>query len=284
VSTTSLSGWTERQRGRGLGTRPAAIGALIGRDWRITRSYRTAFLTDLAFGFLNLAAYYYISRTLRAGVHRGLAGAPNYFAFAAVGVALSVVLQAAITGVSRRLRDEQLTGTLEALCVQPISAAELALGLAGFPFLFAATRAFIYLLAAGAFLGLSFAHCDWPALLISFTVSGLAFAGLGVALAAIVLVFKRADSVGALGTFGLSMLGGAFFPIAVLPNWLRPLADVVPTRYAFDAVRGSLFGGQSWSDPVLALGAIGIGTMAIALWLFGAGLRHSMRQGSLNQY
>ena len=133
--------------------------ALVRRDWSITRSYRTALVTDLGFGFLNLVVYHFISRTLRPRVGSELAGAPSYFAFAAVGIALTVVLQAAITGFSRRVREEQLTGTLETLLAQPISSVELALGLAGFPFLFAIFRALAYLLLAGAFLGLSFAHC-----------------------------------------------------------------------------------------------------------------------------
>jgi ABC-type multidrug transport system permease subunit len=256
----------------------------VRRDWRITRSYRTALLTDVVFGFLNLAAYYYISKTLKAGVHSGLSGAPSYFAFAAVGVALSVVLQAAITGVSRRLREEQLTGTLEALAVQPISSSELAFGLAGFPFIFAVIRAFVYLLLAGAFLGLSFAHTDWFGLIVSFLVSGVALSALGVCLAALVLVFKRADAIGAVGTFALSLLGGAFFPIAVLPDWLQPIAEILPTHFAFAAVRAALFGQGDWLGPTAELAGVGAITMVIGLALFSAALRHAIKHGTLNQY
>jgi ABC-2 type transport system permease protein len=284
VSANSVLAETEPRRDMTGSRHPQAVRALVRRDWRITRSYRTALVTDLGFGFLNLVAYYYISRTLKVGLRSGLNGAPDYFAFAAVGVALSVVLQAAITGVSRRLREEQLTGTLEALCVQPISSAELAFGLAGFPFLFAVVRAFAYLLLAAAFLGLSLARTDWLGLLVSFLVSGLALAALGVGLAAIVLVFKRADAIGALGTFGLSLLGGAFFPSRVLPHWLRPIADVLPTHYAFNAVRSALFGTGDWLGPVAALAAVGAVTMVVALAMFSAAVRHAIRQGTLNQY
>jgi ABC-2 type transport system permease protein len=284
VSANSVLAPTEPRSGHSRLGRRHAVRALVRRDWRITRSYRTALVTDLGFGFLNLVAYYYISKTLKVGLRSGLDGAPDYFAFAAVGVALSVVLQAAITGVSRRLREEQLTGTLEALCVQPISSGELAFGLAGFPFLFAVVRAFAYLLLAAAFLSLSLAHTDWLGLFVSFVVSGLALAALGVGLAAIVLVFKRADAIGALGTFGLSLLGGAFFPIRVLPHWLRPVADVLPTRYAFNAVRSALFGTGHWLGPVTALAAVGMVTMVIALAMFSAAVRHAIRQGTLNQY
>jgi ABC-2 type transport system permease protein len=263
--------------------RAHAIYALIRRDWRIARSYRTALVTDVAFGCLNLVVYRYISRTVTVSTPGGLDGAPNYFAFAAVGVALAVVLQSAITGVSRRLREEQLTGTLEALYAQPISATEVAVGLAGFPFLFAIVRASLYLGIAGLVLGLSFAHCSWFGLFAAFLMTGLALGTFGIALAAFVLVFKRAEAVAALGVFGMVLVGGAFFPSQVLPDWTRPLAAIVPTRFAFSAARGALFGSE-WLSSTLVLAGFAVGLGALSLALFSLALRHSVRRGTLNQY
>jgi ABC-2 type transport system permease protein len=283
VSVSSVSAPVS-SRERPTWARGRAVKALVARDWRITRSYRGALVSDLAFGCLNLAAYYYISRTVKVSIHRGLDGAPSYFAFAAVGVALSVVLQAAISGVSARLREEQLTGTLEALYAQPISSGELALGLAGFPFMFAVFRAFVYLLIAGALLGLDFSQCAWVGLVGAFLVAGLALGAVGVCLAALVLVFKRANSVGAIGTFGMSLLGGAVFPVSVLPHWLRPLSDIVPTRFAFSAARAALFGRPGWPESILELAGIGIALGVLSIFLFTLGLRHAVARGTLNQY
>ena len=283
VSVSSLSAPLSRPTLPAWG-RGRAVRALTVRDWRITRSYRGALMSDLAFGCLNLAAYYYISRTLKVSVHTGLDGAHSYFAFAAIGVALSVVLQAAISGVSARLREEQLTGTLEALCAQPISAGELALGLAGFPFLFAVFRAFVYLLIAGALLGLDFSRCAWVGLVGAFLATGVALGAIGICIAALVLVFKRANAVGAIGTFGMSLLGGAVFPASVLPHWLRPLSDIVPTRFAFSAARAALFGRPNWPEETLALAGLGVTLGAISIGVFTLGFRHAASRGTLNQY
>ncbi len=265
---------------KGLGP----IRALSRRDFEITYSYRAALASEILFGFLNLVAYYFISRSFKVGQGGHLSGAPNYFAFASGGVALSVVLQTAALGLTRRVRDEQLTGTLEVLAVQPISPAELALGLAGFSFLFAVLRALVYLLLAGLLLGLSFGHTDAIGLVVAFFVAGGAFTALGVALAAIVLVFKRADAVGSLGSFAISLLGGAFFPTRVLPNWLHFISDILPTRYAFSAVRAAQFGQGSWVRPSLYLAVFGVAAMALALGLFTVALRHTIRRGTLTQY
>jgi ABC-2 type transport system permease protein len=283
VSVSSISAGVSRRHSTPW-ARGRAVKALIARDWRIARSYRGALVSDLAFGCLNLAAYYYISRAVKVSVHSGLDGAPNYFAFAAVGVALSVVLQAAIVGVSTRLREEQLTGTLEALCAQPISPCELALGLAGFPFLFAVFRAFVYLLIAGALLGLDFSRCAWAGLVGAFLVTGLALGAVGVCLAALVFVFKRANSVGAIGVFGMSLVGGALFPTQVLPHWLRPLSVIVPTHFAFSAARAALFGQSGWPESILALAGIGVVLGLLSMALFTLGLRYAVSRGTLNQY
>jgi ABC-type multidrug transport system permease subunit len=261
-----------------------ALRALVLRDWAVARSYRTALVSDLAFGFLNLVVYHFISATLRPRVGTQLDGAPDYFAFAAVGIAMTVVLQASIIGLGRRVREEQLTGQLETLLAQPISASELALGLAGFPFLFAVFRALAYLLLAGAFLGLSFAHTDWPGVLVSFMISGLAFMGIGIILASLVVVFKRADSVGAIGTFGLTLIGGAVFPVNVLPTWLQPLARIVPTRFALNAVRDALFGAHDWIGPALILLGIGAAMMVVSLLLFSGAVRLVIKMGTVSQY
>jgi len=260
------------------------IRALSRRDFEITYSYRAALASELMFGFLNLVAYYFISRTFKVGHGSHLSGAPSYFAFASGGVALAVVLQTAAVGLTRRVREEQLAGTLEMLVTQPISPAELALGLAGFSFLFAVARALGYLLLAGLLLDLSFAHADGVGLIIALTVSGAAFTALGVALAAAVLVFKRAEALGALGIFAISLLGGAFFPTRVLPGWLQLLSNILPTRYAFAAVRAAQFGHSSWARPSLYLLLFAVIAMAAALVLFSGALRHTIRRGTLNQY
>jgi ABC-type multidrug transport system permease subunit len=284
VSATSLSPRTERARRLRLRRRTGVIRALVLRDWGVMRSYRTALISDLVFGFLNLIVYHFIARTLRPRVGNELGGAPTYFAYAAVGIAMMVVLQASIVGLGRRIREEQLTGTLETLLAQPIMPSELALGLAGFPFLFAVFRALAYLLMAGAFLGLSFAHTNWIEVLVSFAVSGMTFAGIGIVLASLVVLFKRAEALGAIGTFAMSLAGGAVFPASVLPSWLRPLSRVVPTRFAFNGVRDALFGAPGWAGQTEILLVYGLALMVVALALFRAALRLVIKLGTVSQY
>lgn len=264
--------------------RAHVIRALSRRDWLILRSYRTPLLSDLVFGFLNLAVYYFISRAVRPNVGAQLDGAPSYFAFATAGIVLASVLAGSTIVITRRIREEQLTGTLEMLVAQPISAAEIALGIAGFPFLFAAARALMYLALAALLLGLPVTHLNPLGLLVALCASGLAFTAIGVTLAAIVLLVKRAEALGAALITVMALLGGAFFPTHVLSPWLAPLSYVVPTRYAFSALRGAQFGQVSWIGPSAVL--VGFAAVALPLGLacFALAIRRDIRRGTLQEY
>ena len=110
--------------------RVPVVAAVVRRDYHVARSYRLPFALDLLYGVINLVVFFFISRTFLGASTASLDGAPDYFAFAAVGVALTIVIGAATAGLAARIREEQLTGTLEALLTQPLTTMEIALGLA----------------------------------------------------------------------------------------------------------------------------------------------------------
>jgi ABC-2 type transport system permease protein len=273
-----------RTRGSVVPVRWSAITAIVRRDYHITRSYRLAFGLDLFFGVANLLLYYFISRTFGKAAGASLDGAPSYFAFAVAGIVVIVVVQAASTALAMRIREEQLTGTLEALVVQPITSVELCLGLAGFPFVFAFLRAIVYIALAAAFLGVPVGHADWPGMALVLLTAGAALTGLGIALGGVVLVLKKGDVLASIAIFVLGLVGGALFSISVLPGWLQPLADVVPTRFALDGLRAALYRGTDWGGDVLILVLFAAITFPLAVWIFDRALRFAERSGSLAQY
>jgi ABC-2 type transport system permease protein len=258
--------------------------AIVRRDYLITRSYRLAFALDGFYGILSLAVYFFISRTFSDASAADLGGAPTYFAFASVGIALGLVIDAASTGLAQRLREEQLTGTLEALVAQPLTATQICLGLVGFPFAFAMARALVYLAVAAVWMDLDVSQASWIGLILVLAVTGAALAALGVVAGAVVLVLKRGDILTGVTVFAMTLLGGAFFPISVLPDWLEPIGKVVPVRFAFEGVRGALFQGSDWgADALVLLGFSCVG-LPICVWIFGRALDLGKRSGSLGQY
>jgi ABC-type multidrug transport system permease subunit len=257
---------------------------MIRRDSLVTRSYRLAFVLDVVFGLLNLVLFFFISRTFQNVQGANLHGAPTYFAFASVGIAITIVVDAASTGLANRVRGEQLTGTLEALLVQPVTNAEVAFGMAAFPFAFAMVRAVFYLVVAVLWFHLDVARANWFGFSLVLIVAGVAFSALGVMLGGMVLVIKRGDVLVGMVIFAMGLVSGALFPVSVLPPWLEAIGKVMPTRFAFDGLRASMFVGTGWWRDVVALTIYSVAGIPAAVWVFGWALGVAQRQGSLGQY
>lgn len=261
----------------------AVVGALARRDFELTQSYRLAFVFDIGWGVLDLLLYFFISKIVEPS-SADLGGAPSYFSFAVAGIVMSLVVYATSSDIAYRLRDEQLTGTLEILCAQPIRAVELAVGLTLFPLVFSVVRSILYLLIAAIFLDLGASDADWPGVLAMLLTAGLAFAPIGVLAAALTVAFKRAASISNVIVFGMTFISGALFPIEVMPEWLQTIGKLMPTWFAFEGLRSALFEGGGWSGDALALLVFAAVAMPCAVWLLTTSLGHARRTGTLSQY
>ena len=261
-----------------------AVPAFVVRDLSIAASYRLPFILDAFYGVLQLTVYYYISTTFGDIPVEDLDGAPNYFAFATVGIIVSIVVEASAEGLAERVRSEQSTGSLEALIAQPVAALTLATGMAAFPFAFAVARGLIYLLVAAVVMGLDLGQADWAGVTAMFVATGLALAAIGVTVGAVVLVVKRGEIAASMLIYGMTILSGALFPVEALPPWLEAIGSVLPLRFAFDGLRQAMFQGEGWTDDALALVGFAAVALPLSIWLFRKALDHARRAGTLAQY
>jgi ABC-type multidrug transport system permease subunit len=264
--------------------RPRHIVAIMRRDLLQIRSYAYALSFDIAFGTVELFIYFFVSRTFADVPSESLSGAPSYFAFVAVGIVLTGMIGAASGEIVSRIRTEQLVGTLETLIAQPIRPAELCLGISGYPFVFALVRAIVYFSVAVAVLGLRLPDASWLGFLIVFAATGAALLGIGIALAAFAVVYKRGANLGWVVALALGLTGGAYFPISVLPEWLETASEALPTRHIFDGARLALFEGSGWGSEALALFAFSAVCLPASLWVFAGAIEVARRRGSLAEY
>ena len=260
---------------------PFAVLALVRRDLALRRIVKFSLALDLVFGVLNLIVFEFIGRVLRDPAPGSVARAGGYFSFASVGIAFFLVIQTATTGITRQIRDEEHSGTLEFVVAQPVGAGSLALGIAGFPFMFATVRAVAYLLLAGT-LGLQTSHANWAGVVAVLLAAAPAMTAIGIALAAVALVVERGDVLGHFVAFGLGFLSGAYFPVSELSPPLRVLSAALPTRVALDGQRAAL-AGLPWWPSAVALVGFGLVTLPAAVAVFGGALRWARRRGRLTR-
>jgi ABC-2 type transport system permease protein len=90
-----------------------------------------------------------------------------------------------------------------------------------------------------------------------------------VALGVVSLILRHGAGAEALAwgvTFGLAPFSAVFYPVAVLPRALQPVALALPTSHVFEGMRGILLDGVVRWDHLAA--AFGLNV----IWLAGAAL------------
>ena len=159
---------------RTLGT----LFAFIKRDFLIEVSYRTSFLLQLSGIIFSVLIWRFIGGVIDPAADTpGLEGV-DYFAYVVLGLAFFHYLSASITAFSTRVRNEQMTGTLEAMLVTSTSAGTIILGSSLWIFLKTSITVFGYLLV-GFLFGIGFrAEGLFPGLIV-LIMTILAFSGVG---------------------------------------------------------------------------------------------------------
>jgi ABC-2 type transport system permease protein len=266
----------------------AIVAAFVRRDWRIATSYRATVVLELASILFFLALFFYLSHLVdnaKFEASQGTSGG-GYFGYAAVGLALLQIVTISLNSFSRKLREEQTTGTFEALMATPTSPSLIVLSSAVYELLRAAVSGVALLIVAVLVFGL---HIDTdPASLFVSLVALVGFLGLfaslGVGVAAFTVLYKRALALLGMVVTGLALLGGVYFPVDVLPAPLDTIAKLIPFTWGLDVVRASLLGGDVDLVKLAGLFAAAIVLLPMSLALFRGAVRRARRTGVLAAY
>ena len=264
------------------------LAAFVRRDFRITLSYRMGALAGLFGIFAQVVALSFLGKlvdTSRMPVFDGTRA--TYVEFVAIGLCLNMTVLLLLHELSRALRNEQLTGTLESLLVTPTSIGTVQLGSTLFNLLYVPLRLGLFLAVIAIVFGLRL-HVDGILPAVVLTLEFLPFLwGMGLIAAGAVVRFRR--GAGAIGT-GVAVIGlgsGAFFPLSVLPSWLAHLDAYNPLAIVLSALRNALIGGAAWhalATPILELLPLTIVSLAAGILVFRFFLRRERRLGTFGLY
>ncbi len=264
------------------------IAAFVRRDFRTQASYRLDFLLRIASIFISIAIFYFISQILGAAVnpYLGRYGA-DYFHFALLGIAFYPFINLSTDSLSDAIHEYQHSGTLEVLFVSPTPILPALLMSTVWGYCWAVAEVLFYLLAAALIFRADLNWANILAALLVVVLTVLANAGLGLVNAAFVLATKRTSPLARLLGLFTSLLAGIYFPVEVLPAWLRVFSHLLPATYAFDAVRRLLLQPVSLADlaaNMLILVGFTLLLLPLGLIAFYYAVQWSKVDGSLAQY
>lgn len=267
---------------------PARIWVLafVRRDWKTARSYRFQLVLDLAIVPLTLALFFYLNQLVDpARLPPDVDLAQGYFSYAAVGLVVLRMVQAALTSFSAKLRTEQTSGSFETLLLSPVSPSTVAMGSAAFELLRALVGGTVTLLVATGFgLRLDLGIGSAVGLLVGLPALVTTFAAVGVVVAAVAVVVKQVTALLGLVTAALGLLAGVYFPIELLPAPLRAVADVLPFTWGVDVLRAALLRGDLAAGRLALLVAFAAVSLPTSLWLFRRSVDRARRGGTLSQF
>jgi ABC-2 type transport system permease protein len=262
--------------------------AFIRRDFYIESSYKAKFLMSIMESLLLLVFFYFLSQLISANGSAALSRyGGHYFSFAVIGLAFARYFQLTLGMFSQSIRDAQMTGCLEAMLSSQTGCVPIVLMSALYGLISGAVQLIVLLGAGGLAFGVDFRHMNVLATLVVFILSIAVFVAIGVLSAAAVVWLKQGDPITwILGGFG-SVLGGAYFPIDVMPGWMQKVSYVIPIRYTLDALRLTILQGYSVlmvAKPLLTLIAIAAILLPVSVALFVAVIQQGRREGTLMQY
>jgi ABC-2 type transport system permease protein len=263
-------------------TYAAAAAGIAGRDLAIFFSYRWRFLTTVLTSFFSLVLFYYISRLVAVGSF----SPDEYFAFAVIGLVVMEVIGSTLS-LLMNIRSELLAGTLERMVLSPFGPAASVVSMTIFPFLLAVAHAVVTLAVAAVVFGLNIEWSTAPLALPVALLGALAFAPFALLLSASVLTIKQAAMGAGFLLTGISLIGGFFFPVALLPDWVEWTSEVQPFTPALESLRYLLVGRpmeEQFSEAVLKIALFALVLFPVAVWILRRSIRYAQRRGTIIEY
>jgi ABC-2 type transport system permease protein len=262
--------------------------AFLRRDFIIATGYRLHFAGQFVSILVTTFMFFSLSKLIDQDSSPYLSSyGGDYFSFVLIGIALSDFLFVTVSTFAKEVRQAQMIGTFEAMLVTPTPISTILFSSYLYTFLSSLSRIMLYFVIGWLFFDFQ-ANPEYLLLFIfTIIVSILPFLGIGLISAAFIIVFKQGNPVTWLvGTFS-GLLAGVMYPVAVLPDWVQSVSNIIPLTYGLEAVRMVLLQGATVSDISMELAILALFTvvlLGLGLLAVNYSLRIARRDGTLLHY
>jgi ABC-2 type transport system permease protein len=199
-------------------------------------------------------------------------GTANYVAYLLIGANVFTIVSNAFWHIAHWVRFEQETGTLEAVYLTPTSSVTLIAGVSLYSAVRGVGSALIAYFLGCLVFGVNPIQGDVLLALLFIFVGIIPLYGLTFLFGAVVLKLKESNSLINLMQWVVSFLMGIFFPVTVLPPFLRLIAQLFPPTWMVNGVRSSLLGVgyflENWYLDMAMLWVFLLFAPLFSIWVF----------------
>jgi len=260
-----------------------AFWAVIRRDLHVYLSYRTRLVSQGLTMVFSLTLFYYVSRLVHV---TGFGSHFAYFGFVVVGLALISVMYSCFS-IPELVRQELIAGTFDRLVLSPFGAIRSVIAMTLFPMLYSFVIAGLTLAIGCVLYGLQLHWSTVPLSIPVMMLTLLAFLPFGLLFASLTVVVKQGN-VGTSWLIALlSIIGGLYFPIALLPHWVQIASKLQPFTAATDVLRHLLVGSPvegSTGAAILKLAGFAAVLLPASILILARAIHTGQRRGTIIEY
>jgi ABC-2 type transport system permease protein len=182
---------------------------------------------------------------------------------------------------------ERWEGTIEYTFMAPLSRPVHLLGMGLFAIGYGVVRAVLLFGVVAAFFSLHLPDANYVAALVLLIIASISFIGIGMMTAVLPLISpEKGTQLGFVAQGLLLVVSGVYYPVSVLPQWMRALSVISPATYALRGCRAAIINGADLSDlgtEIWALLLIGAISVPLGLFTFRTGERYAKKHGKLKR-
>jgi ABC-2 type transport system permease protein len=256
------------------------IAGIVLRQFYLIRGSPVRVLPMFAWVAIDIVLWGFITRYLNAVSASGI----NFVSTLLGAVLLWDLFTRIMQGISTAFLEDVWSRNFLNLFATPLRISEYVTGLVLTSLATSLVGLLTMLVLATAVFGLSFFALGALLVPLLLVLTGFGIA-LGILASALVLRLGPASEwlVWPLPAL-LSPFACVFYPLAVLPAWMRAVAYALPPTYVFEGMRAAL-GGRVPSVASLLTGTgLALLYIAVAGYLFGRVYRYAVRTGLLARY
>jgi len=276
-----------------LSAEAIAFRAAVRKEALHVWRYRAGILVLLVTAVLAPASYLVQAWGFAGGDRAALdafaarSGTADVASFIYLGWAVYLWISLLIWGPGMALRQERMQGSLEVVMLSPVSRWTVLFA----PAIAHLVPAMLLFAVVGTMLRVVFGvrvgvdRIGVGLLLVAASIPVL-FA-LGALFAVVVLRFRDADGVVSVVRGLMAILCGVSYPVAVLPEWIRPVSRALPPTRVLDDLRGAVLGPTGVAHPWARAAELLVagGVLSFLAWLLLArALRTARRTGRMGQF
>jgi len=206
--------------------------------------------------------------------------------YVALGNAIQSVAFVTVFAICNVPGLEKHQGTLSLVMSTPTSMFTFFIGKALFQIFAGILAVTISLLFAVIVLGVGFASADLLSVALVIVLVSFAMTGFGLMIGSVGIYLRSSTILASIILYVGILFCGIDFPVAYLPDVLRPISYCLPLTYGADALREAASGGTVIDilPDLLAIVTIGVIMLAVAYALLRRFERMARKKGTLDMF